>query len=67
MILSTLFILATFAKALEIDEEKLDASGITVQDVYNVIMENDNIQLFIENNDLTVDIAKGECDEVSLY
>ena len=58
------FFLAAYARA-EIDEEALAESGITAQDIYNVIVENDNIQTFIETNKLTFNVAEGDCDEVS--
>ena len=61
-----LLFLAAYAKGVEIDEEALAVSGITVEDIYNVIVDNDNIQEFIETNELTFNIAEGECDEVNL-
>ena len=66
MIFIKLLFLAAYARA-EIDEEALAESGITAQDVYNVIVENDNIQTFIETNKLTFNVAEGDCDEVNYY
>ena len=60
---SKFLFLAAYARG-EIDSEQLEESGITPQDVANVIIENDNIQQFIENNELIFNIAEGECDEV---
>ena len=59
------FCFAAFARAIEIDEEGVEESGITIEDIYTVIVDNDSIQTFIENNDLTFNVAEGECDEVS--
>ena len=64
MIFIKLLFLAAYARA-EIDEEALEESGITAQDVYNVIIDNDNIQTFIETNELTFNVAEGDCDEVN--
>ena len=49
----------------DIDESGLEESGITAQDVADVIIANDNIQQFIETNELTFNIVEG-CDEVKI-
>ena len=59
---SKLLFFAACARA-DIDEEGLEESGITAQDVADVIIANDNIQQFIETNELTFNIVEG-CDEV---
>ena len=61
---SKLLFFAACARA-DIDEEGLEESGITAQDVADVIIANDNIQQFIETNELTFNIVEG-CDEVKL-
>ena len=61
---SKILFFAAYARA-DIDEEGLEESGITAQDVADVIIANDNIQQFIETNELTFNIVEG-CDEVKL-
>ena len=61
MKISKLLFFAAYARA-DVDEEEL---GITAQDVADVIIANDNIQQFIESNELTFNIVDG-CDEVNL-
>ena len=55
---SKLLFFAACARADELEE-----SGITAQDIADVIIANDNIQQFIETNELTFNIVEG-CDEV---